>query len=150
MIIELLKQVDYLHVLVATLAYFGLGAAWYMPQSPIGKIWMRESKVTMDDANGANMGKMFGITLAITFVICIGLDLVAMLGSMGGLGTTLQMTFFIWAAFSATTVGMNYLYQRKTFTLWAIDGAYQLSGMLIATTILTLWRGTGMPGMPGM
>jgi Protein of unknown function (DUF1761) len=134
---EILKSVNYLHVLVATLAYFGLGAFWYMPQSPIGKIWMRETNTPME-GNGKSMPLMFGTTLVITFIICTGVAIITM-GAMGDLCTALEITALAWLFFSATTVGMNYLYQGKSITLYVVDGLYQLCGMLIAATILTLW-----------
>ncbi len=43
-------------------------------------------------------------------------------------------------AFNAMTIAMNYLYQRKSFTLWAIDAGYQILFMSLMGAILGAWH----------
>ena len=42
--------------------------------------------------------------------------------------------------FSMLTMGINYLYQRRSLVLWLIDGAYIILGLGIAGMILGAWR----------
>ncbi len=42
--------------------------------------------------------------------------------------------------FSMLTMGINYLYQRRSLVLWLIDGIYVLLGLSIAGMILGAWR----------
>jgi hypothetical protein len=42
--------------------------------------------------------------------------------------------------FSMLTTGINYLYQRRSFVLWLIDGLYVIIGLGIAGIILGAWR----------
>jgi uncharacterized membrane protein YagU involved in acid resistance len=47
---------------------------------------------------------------------------------------------FIGFFFSMLTMGINYLYQRRSFVLWLIDGLYMIVGLGIAGMILGVWR----------
>jgi hypothetical protein len=38
------------------------------------------------------------------------------------------------------TMGINYLYQRRSIVLWLIDGIYVVLGLSIAGMILGAWR----------
>ena len=48
--------------------------------------------------------------------------------------------FLIGLFFVATSIGINILYQRKTFTLWLIDAGYQVIYLTISGAILGGWR----------
>ena len=52
----------------------------------------------------------------------------------------LAMGFFTGFFFSMLTMGINYLYQRRSFILWLIDGFYMIFGLGIAGMILAAWR----------
>jgi hypothetical protein len=42
--------------------------------------------------------------------------------------------------FSMLTLGINYLYQRRSIVVWLIDGFYMVLGLGIAGMILGAWR----------
>ncbi len=42
--------------------------------------------------------------------------------------------------FIGTSIGINYLYQLKSFKLWLIDAGYQIIGLCIAGVILGAWH----------
>jgi hypothetical protein len=42
--------------------------------------------------------------------------------------------------FNAMSIGINMIYQRKSFTLWAIDAGYQVVYLGISGAILGAWR----------
>jgi hypothetical protein len=54
------------------------------------------------------------------------------------LGVGLMMGVFTGFFFSMLTTGINYLYQRKSFVLWLIDGCYVVIGLGIAGMILAV------------
>jgi len=47
---------------------------------------------------------------------------------------------FFGAVFAGTSAGINYLYQRKSFRLWAIDAFYQILMIGIMGIILASWH----------
>lgn len=66
------SNVNFLAVLVATIAAFFLGFVWY--SFLFGKRWMKELGFSEEELKkGANMGMIFGSTLALTFVMGLGL-----------------------------------------------------------------------------
>lgn len=56
-------------ILVATIVTLPIGFIWYH-KSVFGTVWMRESGVTEESARKANMIKVFGLTLILSFRSC--------------------------------------------------------------------------------
>lgn len=61
-------EFNFLAILAATLVTLPIGFIWYNPKV-FGTIWMRESGMTEEKAKGANMLKVFGLTLLFSFMI---------------------------------------------------------------------------------
>lgn len=127
-------------ILVATLASFALGALWYSVL--FGKVWQREVGITDEDMKGANMAKIFGTCLLLTAVMCLGMAMLiqghgkGMIDMMGGM----YHGIFIGICFVATSMGINYLYQRKSLLLWIIDAGYQVAFLTLMGLILGAWQ----------
>ena len=88
------------------------------------------------------MGRIFGTTLVLTFVMALGLaliwheeDMATLTWDVGLLHGLLIGLFFV-----ATSTGINYLYQRKSFMLWAIDAGYQVCFLGLIGAILGAWH----------
>lgn len=127
--------VNFLAVLVATVVSYGLGALWY--GALFGKVWQREVGLSEDDLKGANMAKIFGTTLVLTFIMALGIALFGDLKDwMSGLQSGLMFGIF----FVAASMGINYLYQQKSLKLWLIDTSYQVIFMGIIGAILGAWH----------
>jgi hypothetical protein len=59
-------HVNWLAILVAALAGFGVGAIWFGPL--FGKAWMREAAVTAEMVRSANMPKVHGTVLVLNLI----------------------------------------------------------------------------------
>ena len=133
-------NVNYLAVAVAAIAAWVLGAIWY--SKPLfGGSWQRELKISEDEIKNANMARTFGGSLVLMFIMALGLALVFqhhegemdwMYGLHHGLITGL---FFV-----ATSIGIQYLYQQKSVTLWSIDSLYQTLMLGVMGAILGAWN----------
>jgi hypothetical protein len=55
-------------ILVAALVPLLVGFIWYHP-SVFGKSWMQDTGIDMQDAEGMNMGKVFGITALLALML---------------------------------------------------------------------------------
>lgn len=136
-----LSNINFLALIVAAIASFGLGAIWYSPLL-FAKAWQREAGLSEETLKKANMAVVFGSSFLLIFLMNFGLaiilqghatrDLTALSGMIYGL---LIGLFFI-----ATSYGINMIYQRKSFALWAIDSAYQVLYLGISGLILGAWR----------
>ena len=135
------SNINFLALIVATIVSFGLGAIWYSPVL-FAKTWQREVGLSDETLKKANMAVIFGSSFLLILLMNFGLavilqghatrDLTALSGMIYGL---LIGLFFI-----ATSYGINMIYQRKSFALWAIDSAYQVLYLGISGLILGAWR----------
>lgn len=126
--------VNFLAVVVATIASYGLGALWYGPI--FGKTWQGEVGLTEDDIKGANMARIFGTTLVLTFIMALG---IALFGDLKDWMSGLQSGLMFGVFFVAASMGINYLYQQKSLKLWLIDIGYQVLFLGIMGAILGAW-----------
>ena len=116
-----MPPVDWIGVLVSTVAAFVLGGLWYSP-ALFAKPWQQDTGLSDEQLNAANKGKIFGGSFvlfaigAIVFSMFIGPD--PSLGFAVGAGASVGIA---WVAFS---FGVNYLFELKPFRLFLINGGY--------------------------
>ncbi len=126
--------VNYVAVIIATLAGFGLGMVWYMALS---KPWMQAvGKTEADRPQGPAQMLLFALTLAALFVMALMLA-----GIMGHLGdVTIRggviTGFFVWLGFVITTMGVNHAFGGAKPMLTLIDGGYWLAVLLIQGAVI--------------
>jgi hypothetical protein len=135
-----LSNLNWMHILVATIAYFILGAIWY--SFLFQKQWIRFHKIDTsnpDAKKGAGMIMLIGFVW--TFIICTGLAiLISKTTLFGGITSAIKLGLTTGVCFSALTISMTYLYLKKPFGLHLIDGLYHVVGQIIAAIILVLWK----------
>jgi hypothetical protein len=135
-----LSNLNWLHVLVATVAYFAIGAIWYslLFQKP----WIRYHKIDTnnpDARKGAGMIMLVGFVW--TFIICTGLAiLIFKTPLLGGVMSGVKLGLTTGVCFSALAISMTYLYLKKPAGLHFIDGLYHIVGQVVAAIILVLWK----------
>jgi hypothetical protein len=128
-------------VLVSALAFWALGALWYSPVL-FSKRWQKEVGFKEEDISKTNMAKVFGLSFLCMLLMVWALNFVINshkaedVSLFQGLHYGAFMGFF----FSMLTLGINYLYQRRSIVLWLIDGIYVILGLSIAGMILGAWR----------
>jgi hypothetical protein len=114
-------SVNWISVVVASLAAFAIGGLWYSPLL-FSKIWQKELKLADEDLKSANMPLIFGTTFLLNIVGAVFLDM--LLGPeacwINGLVTGLVVSL----AWIATSLGINYLFGRKSLRLFLIDAGY--------------------------
>jgi hypothetical protein len=128
-------------VLVSAVAFWALGALWYSPVL-FGKRWQEEVGLSEEELKKANMALVFGGSFVLMLFMVWALNFVINshktedVSLMSGLWYGVFTGIF----FSMMTMGINYLYQRRSFVLWLIDGIYVVLGLGIAGMILGAWR----------
>lgn len=135
------SNVNFIAVLVATVAAFFLGFVWY--SFLFGKRWMKELGFSEEELKkGANMGLIFGSTLVLTFVMGLGLAMLWHAEDPAKLTWSVGLVhgLVIGVCFVATSTGINYLYQRKSLVLWAIDAGYQVCFLALQGAIIGAWH----------
>jgi hypothetical protein len=118
---------NWLAVVVATLAFFAVGAIWYT--ALFGRIWQREVGLSDEQlAGGRNMMLVMGTCFALEFIVCLTV------GHMFDFlepsdRAKMMITLGLALGVMAPAVGINYLYQRKSLTLFLVDAGHFLAGM---------------------
>jgi len=136
-----LGGVNWLAVIVATAIYFVLGAVWFAPQTPIGRMWMAASGY-QSPTTGASSTSLFYIVPAATSFVAVtatallanatGTDTVAegvVLGLVVGIGYA-AMILLTTAAFEFT--------KPDRWTWGLIDASYHVVALVIAGIVIAL------------
>jgi Protein of unknown function (DUF1761) len=129
-----MPQVNYIGVIVAAVSAFVLGGLWYSPLL-FGKVWQREVGLSDEQLKRGNMAQIFGLSLILSLIASWVFAL--FLGPRPSMPLGLGAGFAAGLCWVAASFGMNYLFARRSFKLFAIDGGYHtlqftLIGLIIA------------------
>lgn len=136
------SHINFLAVIVAGVAAWALGALWYSPVL-FSKIWQREIGHSDEDLKNANMLLIFGTSAVMMIVMALGMAILMYghgMGSMMNATNGLLFGLGTGVFFVAPSIAINYLYQRKSLTLFAIDSVYQVLFMGVIGLILGVWH----------
>jgi hypothetical protein len=135
-----LANINWLAVIVAGIAAWVIGALWYSPVL-FGKIWQKEMGFSDEYLKQANMVLIFGGSLILMLLMSFGMAFLVQ--AHGETETSLAKGMwyglFIGVLFVATSIGINYLYQRRSIRLWLIDALYQVIFLVVMGIILGAW-----------
>jgi hypothetical protein len=128
---------NYLAVVVAAAVGFAFGAIYYMT---LGKSWMAALGKTEDGLKGGARAAPFVVAIVAQLVMAFVLA-----GTIGHLGpgqvTPLNGVIsgaFAWAGFVATSMSVNYAFQKAKPSLTFIDGGHWLGVLLIQGLVIGL------------
>jgi hypothetical protein len=129
--------INWLSVIVAALAAFAVGGLWYSPIL-FTNAWMKELKITEDELKKANMPLIYGTAFILNIISALVLDMFIGQNAtlLSGLGSGLLVAF----AWVFTSLGINYLFARKSLKLFLIDAGYFLVFLPIMGAILGAWK----------
>jgi hypothetical protein len=131
-------DINWLAALVgAILGNLGVGSLWYSPVL-FSKVWQREVKMTDADIRGGNFAMIFGLAFVLSVIAAI--LFAAFLGPNPPVGDALVAGLVVGLGFVGTSMGINYLFERKSFTLWAINTGFHTAEFLVIALVLGLWH----------
>ncbi len=126
--------------LVAAIAYFILGAIWYMPQV-FGKTWMQHTfgttQMSSEQKKGMGMA-MLGSFIAAAIGACILRNVLLIMGvdnAMDGARYALYLSI----GFIIVVMFTDSLYSHKKLSLLAINAGYHTVGYVLMGAILGAW-----------
>ncbi|KEO90241.1 hypothetical protein EH31_09125 [Erythrobacter longus] len=113
-------------VLAGAAAFFVVGAIWYGVL--FGKAWQKAAGLSDEDVQTGNMLVIFGLTFLFEMLIAMVLwHLIARTGAAPHV--VMMMSIGFAHGIMAPAIGINYLYQRKSGMLFAIDVGHFTVGM---------------------
>jgi hypothetical protein len=135
-------EVNYLAVLVATIAAFLVGSIWHGPL--FGKLWMRLSGIKMPKKMTPEVQKQMWKSMILGFIstlICAWV-LAMVLLSVGAVHALQAMcaAFFLWLGFTGMMCFAGYIWEQKSFRLFVFNAAYRLVEILVMALVLGAWR----------
>ena len=159
-------NVNFLALLLAALSTLVVGFIWYNPKV-FGNIWMKEAGLKEEDMKGANMVKIFGLSIVYAFLISFILQMLTIhqfgaLGMVGGDPTkalpsynafmadygTAFRTFkhgalhgFLTGLFLAfPLIGTNAVYERRSFKYVLVTGGFWIVCFTIMGGIICMMQ----------
>ncbi len=132
------STLNWLAIIVATLAFFALGSVWYTPLT-FGKMWMAETGITKERAQKANMPKIMGLTLLFSFVMSLNLALFLNSPEIGAAQGAMYGFFagFGWVAMAIFVTGQ---YEFRSTRYMLIHAGYNVVGLTIMGLIIGAWK----------
>jgi hypothetical protein len=116
-----MPYVNLIAVLLCGVASLVLGAIWYSPLL-FAKPWQRAAGLSDEQSKSGNMAVIFGTAFVLSLIAAY---VFAMF-----LGPTMPLAGAVGAGFAAglcwvgASFGINYLFERRPFALWAINAGY--------------------------
>lgn len=127
---------NWLAIVLGTVVFFAVGAVWY--SALFAKAWQREVGLTTEQLTGGrSMMLIMGTCLLLEFIV------VLMLGHLfariqPGDHAKMMMATGFGLAVMAPAIGINYLYQRRSLTLFLIDAGHFVVGMTAVGLVFVL------------
>jgi hypothetical protein len=132
-----MPDINWLAALAAAVASFVIGGLWYAP-ALFGKTWQREAGVTDEQIKTGNPVRIFGGALVLSIVASVVFAL--FLGPDPEVGFATSAGFAAGLCWVATSFGINYLFERKSLTLFLINGGYHTVQFTMIGLVLGLWH----------
>ena len=132
---------NYVALLAAAIASTIVGMLWYTVI--FGKMWMRLmgiSKEKMEEMKRRGMGQTYAMNFIATLVMGYVLAQFTVGWNVANAADALQLAFWVWLGFIATTMIGSVLWDRKPVKLYMINVLFQLVSVSIMAVILAMWR----------
>ncbi len=134
-----MPTVRHLPTIVAAVVFFAIGAIWYNVLSVPWLAGIGKSMEQLTREQGSSP-LPYVVGFVAILVMCYTLAwLIARLDA-NTLGTGLQTGIIVALGFNAATLALNYGFESRSPTLWAINAGYVLVGLAISGAILGGWR----------
>jgi hypothetical protein len=131
------SEINWLAVLVAAVSSFALGSVWY--SKPVfGSAWQKLINRSNEDIKNSSMAKIFGIAFLLTIIM--SLNLAMFIGRDRGLAFGLFAGAAAGVGWVALGIGVNYLYEGRSFKLWLINAGYMALMLTVMGGIIGAWQ----------
>jgi hypothetical protein len=138
MTFDTLGDLNWLAIIVAAIAYFGLGGIWYA--TPVfGKAWQRAGGT--EPPEGGPSAKYYVGPLATCFIATIVTSWLAFSTASNTVGEGIVLGIAVGVGYALTLTLLSGLFEQKPEpgTWIAISGGYHLVGLIIVGIIVSIW-----------
>lgn len=131
-------DVNWIGILLATVASMALGMAWYMGLS---KQWVAATGKKQEDLMGSGGSAAPFVFAAISQFImaCFIAVLTPALMDETSVSTAITLGVMMWFGFILTSMVLNHRYQNMSWSLTLIDGGYLLGVVIVQGLVIGLF-----------
>lgn len=137
MSLELLGELNWLAVIVATIAWFAFSAIWYSIP-PLSKAWAGAAKVDMS-GDGPPLALLFIPTLIGYFVTTVVIALLVVAIGIDTLADGILLGVQLGVGFGMVGALVNQVYEGKGGLYFLINGINAMIAFAIVGAILAVW-----------
>jgi hypothetical protein len=130
--------VNWLAVVIAAIAAWLFGAAWYMTLS---KQWLAAMKLDPANVQGSITPFIISFVGELLMATVVALLLGAVTGGEPSVVAGLIFGFVFWLGFVATTITINHRYENFGWDLTLIDGGHWLGVLLLISAVIGWFGG---------
>lgn len=134
-------DVNWLAIIVATIAGFAVGAGWY---TALGKQWMAALGKTREQLGTGPAPFIIGFITELVMAYFMAVVIQALFGSTTVWNGTMAGAH-MWVGFVITTMILNHRYQGAPWKLTLIDGGHLLLVLVVQGIVLGLFGGGAVP-----
>lgn len=124
-------EINWLAVIAAAVSSFVLGGIWY--SALFGKAWQKAAGVTDEQIKTGNMGVIFGGSFVLALIASAAFA--PFVGALDA-GTSALYGLTAGLCWVATSIGMDYLFERRSLQLFLINGGYHTLQFTLIGAIL--------------
>lgn len=137
MITDYFTDLNWLAILVATIAWFAFSAIWYSVPA-MSKAWQKAARV--DPSEGGSFAKALVTSFICYLVTATAVALIAI-----GIGSTtvtdgLTLGLVLGVGFGVASALVAQVYENKGGSYWLINGVNSIAAMVIVSVIVSVWR----------
>lgn len=114
------STIDYFAVLAAALSSFLIGGLWYSPVL-FARAWMRETALS-EETLRQGVARTFAGAFVLSLVVA--LNLAFFLGTEATITWGMSAGALAGIGWAGASMGITYLFERRSLTLWLIDAGY--------------------------
>jgi hypothetical protein len=137
MILDMLGDLNWLAVVVATIAWFAFSAIWYSVP-PLSKAWGTAAKVDMS-GDGPPMAMLFVPTLIGYFVTTVVIGLLVAATGSDSLADGIVLGVVLGVGFGMVGALIGQIYEGKGNSYFLINGVNAVIAYAIVGAILSVW-----------
>lgn len=131
-------KTNYVAVVVAAIAYWLLGAAWYGVL--FTKQWMALENMTEAQARSMNPVLPYVISFLLNILIAYSLAQLCIWRNANTVGRGASVGVLMWIGFVGPITFTTYMYEMRPKELFAINQFYPLAGLVLMGAILGAWK----------